>query len=103
MVSAPAAFLRHLAALPGWQGPGGRRSYSWVDQRLRAGQFVHPDGTPVRPLRTRGGYRRFTTEMLRDIATSYRQHWVSMDKLTSVFRGLAIAAHRDTGRYQIPG
>jgi hypothetical protein len=65
MVSAPAAFLRHLAALPGWQGPGGRRSYSWVDQRLRAGQFVHPDGTPVRPLRTPGGYRRFTLAIRR--------------------------------------
>jgi hypothetical protein len=65
MVSAPAAFLRHLAALPGWQGPGGRRSYSWVDQRLRAGQFGHPDGTPVRPLRTPGGYRRFTLAIRR--------------------------------------
>jgi hypothetical protein len=29
-----------------------RRSYSWLDQRLRNGQFVGPDGTVVRPLRT---------------------------------------------------
>ena len=73
------------------------RSYSWLDQRLRKGQFVLPDGTPVRPLRTPGGYRRFTTEMLKDIATSsYRQHWFSMDKLKSVLRELAMAAYRDT-------
>jgi hypothetical protein len=88
----PAYSAREASALLG-------RSYSWLDQRLRAGEFTLPDGTVVRPLRTRGGYRRFTTEMLRDIATSsYRQHRFSMDKLTSVFRGLAIAAHRDTGR-----
>jgi len=35
------------------------RSYSWLDQRLRKGQFVLPDGTMVQPLRTAGGYRRF--------------------------------------------
>src|ERR1700751_2086301 len=46
------------------------RSYSWLDQRLRRGQFVLPDGAPVQPLGTAGGYRRFTTAMLRDIATS---------------------------------
>ena len=37
-----------------------RRSYSWIDQRLRAGQFMLPDGTTVQPRRTPGGYRRFT-------------------------------------------
>lgn len=31
------------------------RSYSWLDQRVRKDQFVLPDGTPVRPLRTPGG------------------------------------------------
>jgi hypothetical protein len=73
------------------------RSYSWLDQRVRNGQFVQPDGTPVRPLRTPGGYRRFTTTMLRDIATSsYRQHWFSMEKLKLTFRELAMAAYRDT-------
>ena len=46
------------------------RSYSWLDQRLRAGQFVLPDGTPVQPLRTPGGYRRFTLQMLRDIVVA---------------------------------
>jgi hypothetical protein len=30
------------------------RSYSWLDQRLRAGQFMLPDGTTVQPLRTPG-------------------------------------------------
>ncbi len=50
------------------------RSYSWLDQRLRAGQFVVPDGTTVQPLRTSGRYRRFTIAVLRDVATSsYRQ------------------------------
>ena len=44
------------------------RSYSWLDQRLRAGQFMLPDGTTVQPLRTPGGYRRFTPAMLRDIS-----------------------------------
>ena len=80
------------------------RSYSWLDQRLRAGQFMLPDGTTVQPLRTPGGYRRFTTAMLRDIATSsYRQHWFSMEKLKSTFRELAVAAYRDTGEHKILG
>jgi hypothetical protein len=79
------------------------RSYSWLDQRLRAGQFVLPDGTVVRPLRTPGGYRRFTTGMLKDIAlSSYRNHWFSMDNLKSTYRELLVAAHRETGEYKIP-
>lgn len=60
------------------------RSYSWLDQRLRQDQFIRPDGTPVQPLRTQGGYRRFTLAMLEDIAlSSYRHHWFSMNKLKS--------------------
>jgi hypothetical protein len=79
------------------------RSYSWLDQRLRKNQCSRPDGTIVQPLRTPGGYRRFTTEMLKDIATSsYRQHWFSMKKLKLTFRALAIAAYRDTEEYKIP-
>jgi hypothetical protein len=74
------------------------RSYSWLDQRLRKGQFVLPDGTVVRPLRTLGGYRRFTLATLRDIATcSYRRGWFSFDQLKSTFRELAMAAYYDTG------
>jgi hypothetical protein len=79
------------------------RSYSWLDQRVRNGQFVRPDGTVVQPLRTAGRYRRFTTEMLKDIATSsYRQHWFSMEKLKLTFRALAIATYSDSGEYKIP-
>jgi hypothetical protein len=52
------------------------RSSSWLDQRLRAGQFMLPDGTTVEPRRTPGGYRRFTLAMLEDIAlSSYRHGW----------------------------
>ena len=79
------------------------RSYSWLDQRLRKGQFVLPDGTVVRPLRTAGGYRRFTLAMLEDIAlSSYRNHWFSMEKLKFIYRELLMAAYRDTGEYKIP-
>jgi hypothetical protein len=74
------------------------RSYSWLDQRLRAGQFMIPDGEPVQPTRTAGGYRRFTLAMLEDIAlSSYRHGWFSMDKLKFTYRELLIATHRDTG------
>jgi hypothetical protein len=80
------------------------RSYSWLDQRLREDQFIRPDGTTVQPLRTQGGYRRFTLAMLEDIAlSSYRHHWFSMEKLKLIYRELLIAAHRDTGEYKIPG
>ena len=73
------------------------RSYSWLDQRLRTGQFVLPDGTMVQPLRTALGYRRFTTEMLKDIATSsYRQHWFSAEQVKITFFELAMAAYSDS-------
>ncbi len=71
------------------------RSYSWLDQRLRQDQFIRPDGTTVQPLRTQGGYRRFTLAMLEDIAlSSYRHHWCSMNKLKSTYGELLMAAHR---------
>jgi hypothetical protein len=44
------------------------RSYSWLDQRVRGGQFTNPDGSVLQPLRTPGGYRRFRQSTLRDIA-----------------------------------
>jgi hypothetical protein len=79
------------------------RSYSWVDQRLRAGEFVRPDGTPVTPLRTPGGYRRFTLTMLQDIAvSSANRGWFSHDELRCSLRELLIAAHHQTGKYEIP-
>jgi hypothetical protein len=80
------------------------RSYSWLDQRVRGGQFMLPDGTTVQPERTQGGYRRFTLAMLEDIAlSSYRRRWFSMNKLKSTYGELLIAAHRETGEYTIPG
>jgi hypothetical protein len=71
----PSYSAREAAALLG-------RSYSRLDQRLRRGEFVLADGSTVVPLRTSGGYRRFTLTMLKDIAACcYRHHWFSMDKL----------------------
>jgi hypothetical protein len=78
------------------------RSYSWLDQRLRKEQFVLPDGTKVRPLRTPGGYRRFTLEMLKDVAlSSYRRGWHSFGELKSTFYRLAMDAYGDTGGREI--
>lgn len=79
------------------------RSFSWLDQRLRNEQFVRPDGTVVVPLRTPGGYRRFTLAMLKDIASCcYRHGWFSMETLKSVYRRIVVVAHRDTGGYGLP-
>jgi hypothetical protein len=92
----PTYSAREAAALLG-------RSYSWLDQRVRKGQFTRPDGTVVQPLRTGGGYRYFSIEMLKDIAACcYRHRWFSMDKLKSTYRELLIAAHHATGEYKIP-
>ena len=92
----PTYSVREAAVLLG-------RSYSWLDQRVRNDQFVLPDGTVVRPLRTPGGYRRFTTQMLKDIAICCRNHhWFSWEKLKSSLLDLAVAAYRDTGEYKIP-
>jgi hypothetical protein len=75
-----------------------KRSYSWLDQRLRRSEFVRPDGTAVEPLRSPGGYRYFTVEMLRDItAYCYRHRWFSFDLLQSIACELAAAECRDTG------
>jgi hypothetical protein len=80
------------------------RSDSWLDQRVRKDQFIVPDGTVVQPLRTPGGYRRFTLAMLEDIALiSYRNQWFSIDNLKSTYRELLVAAHRETGEYKFPG
>jgi hypothetical protein len=82
----PTFSAREAAALLG-------RSFSWLDQSVRNSDFVLPDGAVVQPLRTPGGYRRFTLEMLKDIViSSYNNGWFSMNKLRSVFRELAIAA-----------
>jgi hypothetical protein len=92
----PTYSMREAAVLPG-------RSFSWLDQRVRQGQFVRRDGTVVQPLRTQGGYRRFTLGMLEEITLScYRHRWFSMEKIKSIYRELLIAAHRATGEYKIP-
>ena len=93
----PTFSAREAAALLG-------RSFSWLDQRVRRGQFVRPDGAVLTPLRTCGGYRYFTIEMLREIACCCHRHrWYSYEELRSVFRELAIASHRDIGEYKIRG
>jgi hypothetical protein len=87
----PTFSARAAAALLG-------RSFSWLDQRVRNGEFTLPDGSVVQPLRTSSGYRYFSIEMLKEIATCcYRNHWYSFNELKSVFRELAIAAYGDTG------
>jgi hypothetical protein len=92
----PTYSAREAAALLG-------RSYSWLDQRVRKEQFVLPDGAVVRPLRTPGGYRRFTTQMLKDIAICCRNHhWFSWEKLQATLLDLAVASYRDTGENKIP-
>jgi hypothetical protein len=58
------------------------RSYSWLDQRLRQGELVRPDGSATQPLRSLGGYRYFTFEMLKDIVKyCYRQRSYSFQEL----------------------
>jgi hypothetical protein len=60
-------------------------------------------GSMVVPLRTAGGYRRFTVMMLKDIASCcYRHGWFSMETLKSVYRQIVVVAHRDTGGYGLP-
>jgi hypothetical protein len=80
------------------------RSYSWLDQRLRKDQFVLADGTVVQPLRTPGDYRRFTLEMLKDVAlASYNHGWFSFGELKSIFYRLARDAYGDTAESEISG
>jgi hypothetical protein len=93
----PTYSAREAAALLG-------RSYSWLDQRLRHGEFVRPDGSVLEPLRAASGYQYFSIEMLQDIAAyCYRCHWYSYDELKSVIRELAMDANCDAGDDEIPG
>jgi hypothetical protein len=93
----PTYSVREAAALLG-------RSFSWLDQRVRKDQFVLPDGTIVQPLRTPGGYRRLSLEMLKEVAlSSYRHGWFSFNELKSTFYRLAKDAYRDTDEGEIPG
>lgn len=68
------------------------RSHSWLDQHLRAGNFVRTDGTVIQPLRTRGNYRRFDLSILKEIAfASYRRGWFSYEVLRHVLFNIATA------------
>ncbi len=79
------------------------RSYSWLDQRLRQGQFHLPDGRTVRPTRTSGGYRRFSLAMVRDIAVcSTNAGLFSLEELKFTLRKLLVAAEQQSGNYKIP-
>ena len=90
----PTYSAREAAAMLG-------RSYSWLEQRLREAQFVLPDGTTVQPLRTPGGYRRFTLPMLRDIiVASTRQGWFSVEDTRCALRAVITASYREIGEYQ---
>jgi hypothetical protein len=78
------------------------RSYSWLDQRLRAAQFVLPDGSTVEPFRTPGGYRRFTLQMLRDIIVASAHHgWFSVEDTRFALTAVITASYRETGKYKI--
>lgn len=75
-----------------------KRSYSWLDQRLRREEFVAPGGSALQPLRAANGYRFFSTQTLREIAMHcYRRRWYSYDELKSVLRELAMDVQRGAG------
>lgn len=80
-----------------------QRSNSWLDQRLRPGEFVAYDGSVLEPFRAVSGYRYFTIEMLRDVAAyCYRRRWYSFEELKSVLRQLAMDVQCGTGDERDP-
>ncbi|MGV0066288.1 hypothetical protein ACRU44_01015 [Mycobacterium colombiense] len=80
-----------------------KRSYSWLDQRLRRGEFVAPDGSVLEPLRAANGYRFLGTQMLQEIAMCcYRRRWYSFDELKSVLRQLAMDVQCGTAGHADP-
>ncbi|HEY2500239.1 MAG TPA: hypothetical protein VGI68_02155 [Mycobacterium sp.] len=80
-----------------------KRSYSWLDQRLRRGEFVAPDGSVLEPLWAANGYRYLTVQIMRDIAAyCYRRRWYSFEELKSVLRRLAMDVQCRTGDDEIP-
>jgi hypothetical protein len=81
----PTFSARETAAILG-------RSYSWIDQLVRHGEFTLPNGTVLQRSRTAGGYRRFSTELVKELAfCCYRQGWFKMDSLRSGLLRLAVA------------
>ena len=84
----PTISAREAAAILG-------RSYSWLDQRVRNGDFVLPDGTVIQPSRTAGGYRTFDVETVKEMAfCCYRQSWFTMSTLRDSLYRLAEAAYK---------
>jgi hypothetical protein len=106
MTPTPATFTDLLESEPTYSAQEAAallgRSFSWLDQRVRGERFTHVDRTPIRPLRTAGCYRRFTTEILRDIALcSFRDGRLSMDQLKVILTRLVTEADRGTGECEI--
>ena len=83
----PTFSARETAAILG-------RSYSWIDQRLRAGEFIDPDGEILQPLRTPGNYRMFDVELVKELAfCCYREGWFTMSTLRDSLYRLCVAAY----------
>jgi hypothetical protein len=92
----PTYSVREAAALLG-------SSHSWLDQRVRSDRLVLLDGSTVQPLRTPGGYRRFTLPMLEDIVISGTYNgWLAAEIFRSAYRELLIAAQRENRKHKIP-
>jgi hypothetical protein len=83
----PTFSAREAAAILG-------RSYSWLDQRDRNGDFVLPNGVALQPSRTAGGYRAFDVETVKEICfCCYRRRWYNMSTLRESLYRLAEAAY----------
>ncbi len=83
----PTFSAREAAAILG-------RSYSWLDQHDRNGDFVLPDGTVLEPSRTAGGYRTFDVETVKEICfCCYRRGRYTMSTLRESLYRLCVAAY----------
>lgn len=69
------------------------KSAQWVYWGMRTGVFTNPDGSTIEPIRVgKGGRRRFTLPVLRDMARAcYRRGIVSEDELLDLLAVLARA------------
>lgn len=67
------------------------KSTQWVYWGMRSGVFVHSDGAVIEPIRIgRGGRRRFTIPMLREMARAcYRRGILAEDELLDLLGVLA--------------
>ncbi len=69
------------------------RSVQWVYSAMRSGVFVHPDGSPIKPLKAgKHGRYRFTLPMLRDMARAcYRRGVIGENELLDLLSVLECA------------